>query len=262
MRFPFKKTKILIVIFGILVLVLLNFFQKEVKNLFYLGSQPLQNWLWQRGGELSDFSELISGFKNLKKENEELRLKNQELWHEILTLKEIKKENEFLKKALGIGLEKEFELDLAQVIGKDISGDLLLINKGERDGILKGLPVITEQKVLIGRISEVYGNFSKIILLTAKDFSFDAEISEKEIYGVAKGKGNFILSLEFLPIDKEIKEGDLVQTSILGGIFPKGLLVGEIKKIQKSDIESFQRAEIEPAFKIGDLRFLFIIKQW
>lgn len=262
MRLSRKQTKVLVIIIGILLLFFLNFFQEKVKNLFHLISYPVQKWFWEGGGEISGFLKTISEIKKLKEENAKLRLRKQELLVENLALKEIKKENEFLRKALGLGLEKEFKLNLVQVLGKDISQDLLTIDKGLRDGVSIGLPVITEEKVLVGKISKVYDNFSKIMLITNKESSLDAEIAEREIYGIARGKGGFKVSLELLPINKEIKEEDVVVTAILGGIFPRGLLVGEIKKIQKSDIEPFQQAEIEPPFRIEDLKYLFVVERW
>lgn len=260
---------ILLIIFIIVVLNLTGY-QKEVKNLFYLISAPIQKTFWQVGDRVSDFFEAITEIKNLKKETENLKLKNQELLAEIVLLKELKKENEILRTALDIGLEKEFRLAIAEVLGKDISQDSLIIDKGSEDGISKDLPVITQQKTLVGKINEVYENFSKVQLLTDKESSFDAKISETpyqnefnagqaEIYGVVKGKGNFKLYLELIPGEEEIKEGDLVITTSLGGIFPGGILVGQIKEVKKSDIEPFQQAEIKPAFDIKELKMLFII---
>ena len=160
---------------------------------------------------------------------------------------------------MNLGLEKDFKLTLVQVIGKDISQDLLLINKGAKDGLAKNLPVITEQKNLVGRISEVYDDFSKVMLISDKDSSFDAKISEQEIFGVVKGKGGLNLFIDRVPQDKEIKSGDILVTSVLGGVFPAGLLVGEIKEVKKSDLEPFQQAEISPFFDIGKLGNLFVI---
>ncbi len=268
---------------GIIVLVITFFIlsnltplSKETKNFFYLISSPFQKWLWKTGSKISTFFEGISEIKNLKSENEELKLKIQELISEKAALIEIKKENEILREALNLGLEKEFELNLAEIIAKDVPQDYLIINKGSKDGLKIGLPVITQQRVLVGKIGEVYDNFSKIQLITSKDSSFDAKIVEKDsnpptalpseaqapIYGLAKGKGSFKLSLDFVPKEKEIKTADIVVTAVLGGIFPQGLLVGEIQSIKKSDIAPFQTAEVRPAFEVKDLDFLFIIKNF
>jgi rod shape-determining protein MreC len=264
MKLPFRLKIGIIAVLLLAFFVVLNLtdFSKEVKNFFYLISSPIQKTLWKAGGEVSDFFEAISETKNLKKENEELKLKIQELLAESATLKELKEENKILREALEIGLEKEFKLTLAQVVGKDISQDSILIDKGLADGILKGFPVITQQKTLVGGISEVYENFSKVMLISNKESSFDVKIQEKDIEGVGKGKGSLRLFLEFVPKEKEIKEGDLVITTALGGIFPEGLLVGQIKKIKKSDIEPFQQAEIKPAFNLEELESLFIVTEF
>lgn len=264
MKFPRKsiyRIAIFIISF-ILIIFLLNFYQKEVKNFFYKISTPVQKILWQAGKKVSDFFETLAETSSLKKENEEIKLKIQELLAENIFLKELKKENEILREALNLGLEKEFELSLAQVIGKDISEDFILINKGFEDGVSKDLPVITSQKILLGKINKVYKNYSKVMLLTNKESSFDGKIAEKEILGQVLGKGNFKAIFDLIPPEKEISEGDLVETSALGGIFPRGLLVGKIGKVQKSDIQTFYQAEISPLFDLNKLEIVFIILEF
>jgi len=263
----------IIIIIGLLLIFSLNFFQKEVKGFFYFISSPIQKTLWRAGDRVSDFFELITEIKNLKREKEELKLKIQELIAQNLSLKELEKENKVLRESLEIGLEKEFKLSLAEVVSKDISQDSILINKGSKDGIANNSPVITQQKTLVGKIGEVYENFSRVILISNKESSFDAKIlapyqtegfgagsdPENDISGVVNGKGNLQLFLDFVPQEKEIKEGDFIVTTSLGGIFPKGLLVGQIGKVLRSDIEPFQQAKIRPAFDIRELETVFII---
>lgn len=264
MKFPRKSIyRIAISIASfILIIFLLNFYQKEVKNFFYKISEPIQKFLWRVGDRVSDFFETITKINKLKKEADELLLKNQELMAEIVSLKELKKENEILREALEIGLKKDFKLIFAQVIGKDVSQDSILIDQGSKDGIRKGLPVISQQKTLVGEISQVYENFSKVMLISNRESSFDAKIPDTEIYGVVKGKGNFKLYFDLIPKDQEIREGDLLVTSALGGVFPPGLLIGEVKEVKKSDVELFQKAEIKPAFDIKELKFLFVVREW
>ncbi len=200
--------------------------------------------------------------KILKKELEAVYLENQALRGRIAVLAELKKENEDLRSALNIGLEKDFELELAQITGKDVSQDSILVDKGSKDGILKGFPVITSQKILLGRIGEVYENFSEVILISNKDSSFDAKIQDKDASGIVKGEGNLRLYLDLIPKNKEISKGEFVVTTALGGIFPKGILVGEITEVEKTDIQPFQKAGIKPSFRIDGLDRVFIIKQW
>lgn len=220
--------KLKIIIFSVLIIVFflvlnLTFFGKGVKNFFYLISSPIQKWFWGAGDKVSDFFETITEIKDLKKDNEGLKLKIQELLSENISLKESKTENEILRKALDIGLEKEFKLTIAHITGinTDINPDFIFIDKGSKDNIVKDLPVITKQKMLVGRIGEVNNNFSKVILISNKESSFVGKITDTDIFGEVNGKGNFKIFFERIPREKEIKDGDLVITTPLGRIFQK-----------------------------------------
>lgn len=261
MKLPLKLKITLGSVLLIVFFIVLNLTatDKEIKNFFYIISSPIEKSFWKAGDGISDFLLFFLKLKILQEENEDIYLKNQELVSEIILLKELKKENQDLRDVLNIGLEKEFQLNFARVIGRDVFQDSILIDNGSKDNISKGLPVITKEKVLLGRIGEVYENFSEVILISNKKSFFDAKISEKEIYGLVRGKGNSALYLDLVSKDKEISEGNFVVTSALGGNFPQGLLVGSIKKVKKSDIEPFQTAEIEPGFDLKKIESLFII---
>lgn len=272
MKFSSKKNKVLIgIVVVVLMVVLLNFFQKDVRSFFYSISAPIQKVLWRAGERTSDFLGGIVRVKILKQELDELKLENQELTAQVVVLKDLKKENKTLRQALDLEFQKEFKLSLAQIISKDISQDFILIDKGSKDGISKNMPVITQQKVLVGKICEIYKNFSKVMLVSNKESSFDAKIfkkepsslnSEKDISGVVKGQGNFRILFDLIPREENLSQEDIVITSALGGIFPKGLLVGKIKEIKKSDVEPFQQAEIEPFFDISQTEILFIVLEF
>lgn len=269
-----KRIAVILVLF-IAFLVALNITPaaKAVKNFFYGISFPTQSFFWAAGQRVSGFLGGIGNINNLKNEIESLKSKNQELIYQNAYLINLAQENRTLREALGIGLEKEFKLSLAEVAGKDLSQDSILVNRGARDGISSGMAVVTGQKALVGRVGEVYENFSKVILISNKESSFNAEIQascfapcnfseikqERDVLGAVKGKGSFKIFIDLIPREKEIKEGDVIITSPLGGIFSKGLLVGQISKILKSDIDPFQQAEINPAFDIQGIKLLFII---
>jgi len=255
-----KRIAAIFLLLSILIVVL-NFtgFSRNIKDFFFWLSSPVQKSFWQGGKNISDFLTSISKTGVLKKETENLRLENQELIGRIAGLIELEKENEVLREALALGLEEESELVLARVMNKDISQDSVLINKGGRDGVLNGMAVITEQKVILGRVGAVYDRFSEVVLISNKDSSFGARIPEREIDGIIRGKGSFGLSFDLIPREKEIFENDVVVTSVLGGVYPPGLLVGKVKAIKKSDVDPFQSAEIRPAFDIYSLDYLFII---
>ena len=261
MKPSFRKNKILMMVVVVILLVfLLNVLQKEVKSLFYSFSAPIQRVLWRAGESTSDFFQGIVRVKTLKQELDELKLENQELLGQIVDLKDLKEENKTLRQALDLELQKDFKLALGQIISKDISQDFILIDKGAKDGIAKGMSVITEQRVLMGRISEVYEDFSKVMLIFHKKNSFDVKVNN--ISGIVKGQGSSNVLLDFVPREENLSQGDVVVTSALGGIFPKGLLVGRIKEIKKNDVDPFQQAEIEAFFDISQIGTVFIILEF
>lgn len=265
----FKIAIIIVLLIAFFVVLNLPTISKEIKNFFYFISAPIQKTFWGAGDNVSDFFEAVSGIRNLKKESENLEFRIQELSAEIARLRDLEKENKVLREALGIGLQEEFKIVFAQITGKDIAQDSILIDKGLKHGISKDNPVITQQKVLLGKISQVYKNFSRVMLISNKESAFPVNIqtsgnndpltAQTDIKAIAKGRGALQLLLDFVPRDVEIRAGDKIVTTALEGIFPKGLLAGYVKEIEKSDVEPFQQAEIQPAFEIKELENLFII---
>lgn len=251
MKLSGKKRTILFIFIGILLVLSMNFFQKEVRGFLYSFSEPIQKAFWQAGDSVSIFFESIFNANNLKKENEEFNLKIQEMFSLQNSVNELERENKTLREALGLGLEKEFRLELAEVIGKDADKDVILIDKGSEDGISKNLFVITSQKVLMGKIEDVYRNHSKVLLLSDKESQLQGGISGTGIAGLLKGLGSGRVLLDIIPIEKKIQNGDL----IVSGDF----LVGLIKEVKKTDASPFQRASVSLFYKISDLDKVFVI---
>jgi rod shape-determining protein MreC len=257
-----KRKKLLIIALGVLLIFSLNLFQKQVRGFFYYFSAPIQKTLWVTGSNLSDFFEGIFRKDYFIEENRKLSLANQALLTKLAALKELEKENIVLREALQIKLAEDFELVFAAVTGKDATQDSILIDKGSADGLAEGMSVIItgqKQRILLGKISQVHKNFAKVTLIFNKSSFFDAEVLGRDAEGLIKGEGDQKMCLDFLPRDKVIEEGDAVISSALGGIYPRGLLVGLITEVQKDDVKPFQRAEVSPLFKLRELRNVFVI---
>lgn len=276
------RTKIsLIIILLVIFFIILNLFgfSQNIKNFFYFVSAPIQKTFWGAGDKVSDFFEV-------EERNEVLELKIQELSAEIARLKNLEKENRVLREALDIGLPKEFEIVFAEITSKTFTQDSILINIGSDDGILKNMPVISPQKILVGKISQVYDNFSRVMLVSNKESAFPINIQKnlnniikennetiekykeynssllfkkEDVEAIIHGKGNFQVKINRIPLGVEIKENDRVVTSALGSLFPSGILIGYVKNIERLGVELFQRAEIRSAIDIIELRNVFVI---
>jgi len=314
MKLSIKK-KLIIGVLIVLLVLSFNFFQSPVRNFLFSISSPVQRFLWVKGSSLSNFMLAIKTSQQLESKNRELQRQNKNLIYRISQLEDLKKENDFLREAVNTEMQKDFELKLTQVISKGTKQDVILINKGESERVKKVSPVITQNKVLIGKTSKVYKDFSKVSLISNPGFVFDVNIkrfkkeeepkkitkesvneiekqtikneenqtsedkerqaNEEEdnqsieettnktaeiiISAVAKGQGNSQIILDLVPGEAIIKKGDVVFTSALGGIFPKGLLVGKVERIKKDDTKPFQTAEVNPSFNLSQIEKLFII---
>lgn len=261
----FVRNKLIIIfalIFIILVL-LANLFCGGIRNFFYSFSNPIQASLWRAGNRSTSFLSGIWQIENIKNELNNLKEKSDELDVKTVAVYNLEQENEFLRKALNLGLEKKYNLIFGKIISKNLSEDSILINKGSEDGVALEDSVINQQEIVVGKISQVFENYSKVTLLSNKDFSFDVKIkhSDKSIFAVAKGDGGIKISLDYIPQEEIIFEGDLVLTNCAGDIFPNDLLVGKIGKIIRSDLEAFQKAEIKPIFNLKGAENIFIVSE-
>ena len=255
--------KILVVFLAVLLLFFaLNYFQKNVRSFLYSLFTPIQKTFWRIGDKANDFFGAFVKTRQNYNELEELRIQNQNLEFQLAQFQDIKKENETLREALNIGLEKEFKLTMAEITGRYISQEFVLIDKGSRDGVTKNMPAITATKVLAGRVDEVYEQSSRVFLITNKGNYLDARIQDKFDEAVVKGAGNGMLSLNLVPREADISEGDIVISMGANGTIPAGLLIGKVKSAKKTDLEPFQQIEVTPFFDVRQTNKLFLIEAY
>ena len=228
------------------------------KNAAYSLSAGAQKNIWAAGASASDFLPPFFGSGNLVEENKRLRAQAAGFLAQQAQIEALLKENEFLRRGLNLEMEKSFDLKIADIAGKIPARDILIINKGSRDLVESGMMVIDSQNAIVGKIAKTYDNFSEVLLITDKDFSFDVLIGGDEIAGLFRGRGGYRAQIDLVPKDKILNIGQTVSTGGLGGIFPAGLLVGVIKDARQNDVESFQSAEISPAFDFAKSRQVFV----
>jgi len=247
-----KKKLILIAIFVLIVLVVSIFFGNDLKNTFHLVFSPVERSFYIAGENASSFFKYLFNSKQKERENKEIKAENFKLTFEVHALKEMAQENENLRQALSLNFKQGFQMEMAQIISSE-SGSFL-INKGMQDNVLNGMPVITKEGVLVGKIKESLDNFAYVDIIS--NLSFDVKINDT--LGAVVGQGQN-LKFQWVPKEAEIKIKDKVVTVVAGGNFPAGLLVGEIESVKKNDAEAFQEGTIIPYFKDLSLDVVFII---
>ena len=264
----FLWQKVLAGIVAVAVLIVfLNMFQKQIRNSFYIISSPFSKVFIRSGKTASGFFVSMFNINSLKKENSNLKEENTNLLFQISLLQEHIKENQDIKNALQNTQSDNFKMVLAGVIGINANEDFVLIDKGSNGGISENMPVVSGEKVLYGKVVNVYENFSKVMLISNKISVLDVKVQNNDliktpVYGVAKGSGNLSLYLDLVNPDADIKEGNVLVSSGLEGIFPKDLLVGKVTSYNKNDTKPFQTAAVQPFFDTNNIDNLFVITDY
>jgi len=196
---------------------------------------------------------------NLEEENRALKKKVDALTSEINTHREVYLESIRLKELLALKDGLEFPSVAARIIGRENSSvfKTLLINKGSSDGLAPGMPVIAVQGV-VGRVIESSWNTSRVLLLVDYNSNIDAVVQGSRYRGILQGGGVMGCTLKYVEKSEELKTGDLIVTSGIGGIFPKGIPLGTVVNVEKS-IGLFQKVEVLPAVSLQKIEEVLVI---
>ena len=199
---------------------------------------------------------------NLEKENRMLKQKVAELQGESHQMKEMQLANERLKQLLQFREKNSPPMIGAEVIGQDPSSwfKSVTVDKGERDGVKKGMAVISPAGV-IGQILKTAPHYATVLLITDYNSAVDSIVQRTRAKAIVEGKGENRCQLKYLLRTEEVAVGDAVVTSGLGGNFPKGLMVGEVKKVDKKGHGVFQFAELVPSVDMTRLEEVFVIME-
>jgi len=210
-------------------------------------AMAITNPLVKAGDNLYMSVKSVFTIKDIVSENVIFSKENLKLVSENVRLKEIEKENIALKKQLGISAEMERKTIRANVCGFDPlnSDSFLTINKGSQDGVQEGLPVLSEDGVLVGKINYVEKSFSRVLLVFSSKSSIAAITQSSRVAGIVQGDFGISLMLDMIPQFEEVEIGEMIITSGIGGIFPKAIPIGNIAGIDSSSSEVFKKAEID-----------------
>jgi rod shape-determining protein MreC len=199
---------------------------------------------------------------HLQRENERLKKKMADIQRENDQMREMVLSHERLRKLLQFRETLSSTLVAAEVVGRDPSSwfKSVTINKGEKDGVRKGMAVISPEGV-IGQILKTAPSHSVVLLVTDYNSAIDTIIQRTRAKAIVEGGGENRCQLKYLLRTEDVVAGDRVVTSGLGGNFPKGLMIGEIRKVDKKGHGIFQYAELVPSVDFTRLEEVLIIKE-
>jgi len=220
-----------------------------------------QSWLSTRVQAVEDFLTVPRDVTFLQEENSNLKNEISQLQAEILILKQQVSETEILYALLDFARTRpENKYIAASVIGRDPSPFLnyVIIDHGSDDGIFKGMPVVTQQG-LVGRIDAVTATAARIQLINDPNSIVNVRLENAKIEAEVNGSVSGDLTLEMVNLDANLKEGDLVVTSGLGGMYPADILIGQVLSPSKPENSLFLQASIQPVVDFSNLRAVLVI---
>lgn len=261
-------------IFGIVITIIILIFlvvmtNTDIADASYIENvaskiiMPIQNGFTYLKNKISGNDSFFDNINNLQAENEELRKRNSELEQALREFEIVKSENETLKEYVNLKEKyKDYETMPAYVINRDIGNysNTVVINVGSRDGIKENMTVIADEG-LVGHVISVTENTAKVQTIVDTATAVTSTISTTKdtiiVHGTLESKS--ILKATYIPTDASVLQGDTVETSGIGGIYPKGIRIGIIKEVFNTSNITERYATVETAVDFSKLATVLVI---
>jgi len=233
----------------------------SASNVFTGSLVNVQTWFSDRFVALQEFLTAPRDIATLRQRNVELEGEVAELQSQVIQLQQQVGQTQIL--AALVDFEQanpENRYQPAAVIGRDPSPFLhyVIINIGSNDGILRGMPVVTNQG-LIGRIDAVIADAARVQLINDPASSVNVRLQNAETEASLVGSVEGDVVLQLIPQDVNVQPGDLVLTSGLGGGYPPDLIIGQVVNVRSRDFDLFQQATVQPVVDFNRLEIVLVI---
>ena len=219
----------------------------QVRQAFIAALHPLEIAANTPSEWIRDIKKYFSAHNLLVQEN--YALKQQAFEHQVSLqrLSTIQAENEHLRHLLNGNIPIQPKAVLAEILhmGRDPFTHVVVVNRGGQHNILAGQAVV-DSKGVIGQVTRVYPFTSEVTLITDKELSIPIQIERNQLRAIAFGEGNGTLDIPYLPTNVDIKVGDKLVTSGIDGVYPNGLAVATVTKIQQNPESPFAKIVSTP----------------
>lgn len=255
-------TKFIFIFAAIGLFIFFNFlgWLESPKSIVYRIFSPFQEISSVLGRKTADFFDIFFRARFLMEQNQKLQEENLNLLAEVTRLASLEQENVLLQKELGLKKEPSFEFILADVVGSDIQNysHLIFINKGAADGVKVDQAAVLAGRILVGLVKEVYDKNATIETIFNLSGRFNVITEKSRVKGVVVAKSSGVF-MDLIDPQKQVILGERVLTSA-AGIFPKGLLIGEISEFINKDNQILKQARISLPYNIKEIEQVLIIK--
>ena len=224
-----------------------------VSPLIYLADSPRQ---------LADgVSEQLQSRSQLLEENHKLEQQLFLLRSDLLRLSQMSQENERLRGLLGSPVQADSRKMVAEILAVDSDPFIhqVVIDRGERNGVFEGQPVVNDLGV-VGQVISVGKTTSRVLLITDLSHALPVRVMRNDIRAIASGTGSLDeLTLKNIPRSADLQQGDMLVTSGLGGRFPMGYPVAVVTRFSFEEGNPFAKVMARPLASLDRLRYLLLL---
>lgn len=259
-------------------LVLLNLppsVSSTLRGFFREGMATYQGGFSRLMSRVHKTSSAVGNISDVIQERDRLDREVTALKARVRSLEPMARENEELREQLAYKQRMTFKTIACEVIARDDGygwWQTIRLDKGREDGIAENMPVITPDGV-VGRTTEVSAQTCDVLLISDRSFKAAVRFEQEGSFAILHGGGVSLsgvhgagvlcvpgaFRVDYLRKDLEIKQGELVVTSGLGGIFPPGLVVGRVARMTPDETGLYQHGDVEPAVDLGRLQRVLVL---
>lgn len=240
-----------------------------VRNALGTVASPFRYVFSKTADAVVGFVEYFKEFDNVSAENRILKDTIADLEKRLDDAEAIEEENKWLYGYLGLRREHiDYEFESARIVAREASNYMTVftLNKGSMHDIKQGMPVITDDGI-VGYVSEVGASWSKVVTILETASSVGAYVERSGELGLVEGVyelgGSGYCQMAYLPSDADIKVGDVVLSSGIGSLYPRGLVIGKVTELTPDELSRNLLATIKPAADLsGDLRQVMILRSF
>jgi len=232
-----------------------GYLQTLVSPLQYMANAPKQVMTWA--------SENIITRQQLMTENQDYREQELFFHEQALQLSIVRQENERLRSLLSSPVRGGIKKMFAEILSVDSDpySHQVVINRGTNDGVYEGQPVLDE-KGIVGQILHVGASSSRVILISDISHAIPVRVQRNGLRLIASGSGQIDrLIHNFVPHSADVKRGDLLVTSGLGGKYPEGYPVSRVVLVRTDESREFATIYSQPVAQIDRLRYMLLLSK-
>ena len=234
----------------------------DLRGVVQVAASPIEDSLHAIFTPVADFVTNVGSLNDLRRENQRLQADNQRLTVQVAQLQEQTSQNAQLGELARVQAQHpDLHFVAATVVARDPSNlrDQIEIDGGSSNGLRPGMTVLGAEGALIGTVRQTLPDRSWIALITDSQSNVNALIEESRALAIVRGGVDKHLTMQFVTEGVNVKVGDTVMTSGLGGNYPAGYLLGHVSAVQGQPVDLFKRVTIEPAARLDNLEHVLVL---